>query len=65
MDHDTNTRFRISFGFLVLIKSIFDRSLEVVLFNFGRDIRGIEGKISSLVYASYSDLSAEVGTSLI
>jgi len=48
MDHDPKTRFGISFGLLGLTKSILDRSLEVILFNLGRDIRGIEGKVSSL-----------------
>jgi hypothetical protein len=48
MDHDTKTRFEVTFGPLGLSKSILDRSLEVVLFNFSRDIRGIESKISSL-----------------
>jgi len=40
MNHNAKTRFRITFGFLGLIGSIFNRSLKVVFFNFGRDIKG-------------------------
>ena len=48
MDHDTKTRFGVTFGPLGLTKPIFNRGLEVVLFNFSRDVRGIESKMSSL-----------------
>jgi len=45
MDHDTKTRFRVTFGLFGLTKSILDRSLEVVFFNFNRDIRTLPAKV--------------------
>ena len=57
MDHDTKLRFRITFGFLSLTKPIFNRSLEVVFFNFSRDIRGIVG---GLPIEGYSISNGEI-----
>lgn len=48
MDHNAEPTFRITFGLLGFIKPMFDRGFKVVFFNFGQDITGVKGEISSL-----------------